>query len=76
MIPGLGCVVEDVGLGFLVALGGGQYDLLEPHLFEGCARDQLVELIDIGPVMVIVVTFQGLGRDMGLECRFGVRQVG
>src|SRR5712672_3232095 len=46
VIPGLGCVVEDLGLGFLVALGGGQYDLLEPHLFEGCARDQLVELVD------------------------------
>jgi hypothetical protein len=63
----LGGVVEDADL---VGIPGGVLDDVDQRLRrQRSTLDQLVEVGDIGGVMLAVVEAQGIGRNVGLESR-------
>ncbi len=51
-------------------------DLLEAHALEARARQQLVQRVDIGLVVLVVVILQRFRRHGGLQGFIGVRQRG
>jgi len=57
VVPDLGALVED-------ATRGLADDVLERGLFELGAFDQVVQVGDVGGVMLAVVVFEGLLGDM------------
>src|SRR3990167_8896920 len=66
VIPDLGSVVED-------AARGGLDDLFQGFAFELGAWDQVVQVHDVGVVVLVVVVFQGFLGNMRLQ---GVMSVG
>src|SRR6204780_1359537 len=74
VVPGLGGVVENRRLG--AVLGGETDDLLQRFAGQGGARDQLVQRVDIGAVVLVVMKLESLGGDMRLEriLRIGQRR--
>jgi hypothetical protein len=65
VVPGLARIVEDRLV--RVVLGGLPDDLLQRHRLVGRAGDQLVQLVDIGLVMLAVVEGDGARRDHRLQ---------
>src|SRR5258706_15076016 len=76
MIPDLGGVVENLRLRLLLRFAGGKDDFFERFFLEGSPSDQLVQLFDIGAMMMIVVELQRSGRDMRLKGVFWIRKGG
>ena len=69
VVPDLGRVVEQAGL-------GAHDDLLERLRGVVGAVDQLVEVVDVGLVVLAVVVLEGLGADVRGEGILGVRKGG
>src|SRR5690606_6158010 len=67
VVPHLGGIVED-------ATGGGLDDLFQRLAFELGARNQVVQVHHVGVVVLAVVIFQRLGRDVRLEGVLCIRQ--
>src|SRR6185436_139184 len=69
VVPGLRRVVEELAV-------GAPDDLLERLVLELAALHELVQLVDIGLVVLTVMELQGFARDVGLERVERVRQRG
>jgi hypothetical protein len=74
VIPRLRGIVEYL-LGFFV-LGRLLDDVLERHLGVRRALDQLVQLVDVGFMMLAVVERNGLGGNDRGECVLGIGELG
>ena len=50
-------------------------DLLEAHALEAGARQQLVQHVHVGLVMLVVMILERLGRHIGLKRIIGIRKL-
>jgi hypothetical protein len=64
MVPRLGGVIENRGVGLGVARSGRFDDIDEPPAPIGCSLDQAQGLLDVTAVMFFIVQGKGLGRDV------------
>src|ERR1019366_3084313 len=64
VVPDLGSVVEDFAL-------GGAHDVLERQVLILAAGNELVQVVDVGLMVLAVVVFGGLGRDVRAQRVFG-----
>jgi hypothetical protein len=72
VIPDLGGIVEHAGL---VGLAGGfENDALKRLAFKRRAGNELVEIVDVGLVVLAVVEAQGIGADDRVQRIVGIRQ--
>jgi len=71
MVPGLGDVVEDGGLGRIT--GGFFDDLFRGGIFQRRTGEEFVGIVHVGPMMLAVMELQGGGADVGCQ---GVLSVG
>jgi len=69
VVPDLGCVVEDPTF-------GGADDLLQALAFEVGAGYEVVEVGDVGLVVLSMVIVEGLSRDVRREGLAVVRKLG
>ena len=67
MVPHLGSVVENAPIRL-------PDDLLKGCIFKFCSGDQVIQVIDIGLMMLSVMEFQGLLGDVRLERIQCIRQ--
>ena len=65
VVPDLGGIVEDACLARITGHGGD--GLFEALAFQVTAGHQVVQVGDVGVVVLAVVKLQGLARDVGLE---------
>ena len=64
VVPDLGGVVEDLSL-------GGAHDVLEWQILILSAGDDLVQVVDVGLMVLAVVEFEGLRGDVRAQSVFG-----
>ena len=69
MIPRLRCIVQNRPVGF-------EHDLFERHLLERRTRDQFVEVVHVGLMMLAVVVLDGLFAHVWSESVLRVGELG